>query len=35
MEYETQIQVNRIEQKIDLILRKISPELFKEEEKEE
>jgi len=35
MEYETQIQVNRIEAKLDAILKKVCPELITEEEKGE
>ena len=31
MEYEEQIQHNRTEEKIDIILKKLCPELFKEE----
>jgi len=32
MQYEDKVQINRIEQKIDLILEKIRPEIFEKED---
>jgi hypothetical protein len=30
MEYEAQIQINRIEAKMDILVKKLCPELFEE-----